>query len=159
MVSYLCVWLVMFFISFYDLSENRIPNNLLIILIIVGFSYGFQQVGVKEQILGVVIYFSGGLLLYFLKVMSAGDAKLLGVLGGIFGASAIIDVGYYIIISCGLIGLMYLFLYKVNSLGLQGGTLNLNPTNNQVNTRYKEKITMPFAPSVVIGLAMYSYFT
>ncbi|MFA0523925.1 prepilin peptidase, partial [Vibrio sp. 10N.222.52.C3] len=119
----------MFFISFYDLSENRIPNNLLIMLIIVGFSYGFQQVGVKEQILGVVIYFSGGLLLYFLKVMSAGDAKLLGVLGGIFGASAIIDVGYYIIISCGLIGLMYLFLYKVNSLGLQGGTLNLNRTN------------------------------
>jgi prepilin peptidase CpaA len=91
--------------------------------------------------------------------MSAGDVKLLGVIGLIFGASSIVDVGYYILMSCGFIGTMYLFLYKVNSLQFQGCSLSINPVNNQVHARYKEKITMPFAPSVVIGLAMYSYFT
>jgi prepilin peptidase CpaA len=146
-------------ISFHDLSENKIPNNLLIILAIVGVPFGFFDVGVKEQLFGFVLYFSGGLFLYYIRVMSAGDVKLLGVIGLIFGASSILDVGYYILMSCGFVGTMYLFLYKVNSLQFQGCSLSLNPINNQIHARYKEKITMPFAPSVVIGLAMYSYFT
>ena len=44
-------------------------------------------------------------------------------------------------------------------LEFQGCSLSVNPLNKQIHARYKEKITMPFAPSVVIGLAMYSYFT
>ena len=91
--------------------------------------------------------------------MSAGDVKLLGVIGMIFGASSIVDVGYYILMASGLIGTMYLFLFKVNNLQYQGCSLSVNPLNKQIHARYKEKITMPFAPSVVIGLAMYSYFT
>ncbi|MEZ9922414.1 prepilin peptidase, partial [Vibrio breoganii] len=30
--------------------------------------------------------------------------------------------------------------------------------NNRNIDRYKNKLTMPFAPSVVIGLVLYSYF-
>lgn len=159
MSTYISVWVILLLISFYDLSENRIPNKLLILLLIFGFFYGFQEVGLKEQALGLLLYFSSGLILYFIKVMSAGDVKLLGVIGMIFGASSIVDVGYYILMASGLIGTMYLFLFKVNTLEFQGCSLSVNPLNKQIHARYKEKITMPFAPSVVIGLAMYSYFT
>jgi prepilin peptidase CpaA len=159
MSTYISVWVLLLLISFYDLSENRIPNKLLVLLLIFGFFHGFHQIGIKEQALGLVLYFSSGLILYYMKVMSAGDVKLLGVMGMIFGASSIIDVGYYILIASGLIGTMYLFLFKVNTLEFQGCSLSVNPLNKQIHARYKEKITMPFAPSVVIGLAMYSYFT
>lgn len=159
MSTYISVWVILLLISFYDLSENRIPNKLLVLLLIFGFFYGFQEVGLKEQALGLLLYFSSGLILYFIKVMSAGDVKLLGVIGMIFGASSIVDVGYYILMASGLIGTMYLFLFKVNTLEFQGCSLSVNPLNKQIHARYKEKITMPFAPSVVIGLAMYSYFT
>ncbi|KDN28133.1 prepilin peptidase [Vibrio sp. D420a] len=159
MSTYISIWVILLLISFYDLSENRIPNKLLVLLLIFGFFYGFQEVGLKEQALGLLLYFSSGLILYFIKVMSAGDVKLLGVIGMIFGASSIVDVGYYILMASGLIGTMYLFLFKVNTLEFQGCSLSVNPLNKQIHARYKEKITMPFAPSVVIGLAMYSYFT
>ena len=159
MSTYISIWAILLLISFYDLSENRIPNKLLVLLLIFGFFYGFQEVGLKEQALGLLLYFSSGLILYFIKVMSAGDVKLLGVIGMIFGASSIVDVGYYILMASGLIGTMYLFLFKVNNLQYQGCSLSVNPLNKQIHARYKEKITMPFAPSVVIGLAMYSYFT
>lgn len=159
MSTYISIWVILLLISFYDLSENRIPNKLLVLLLICGFFYGFQEVGLKEQALGLLLYFSSGLILYFIKVMSAGDVKLLGVIGMIFGASSIVDVGYYILMASGLIGTMYLFLFKVNTLEFQGCSLSVNPLNKQIHARYKEKITMPFAPSVVIGLAMYSYFT
>ena len=159
MSTYISIWVILLLISFYDLSENRIPNKLLVLLLICGFFYGFQEVGLKEQALGLLLYFSSGLILYFIKVMSAGDVKLLGVIGMIFGASSIVDVGYYILMASGLIGTMYLFLFKVNNLQYQGCSLSVNPLNKQIHARYKEKITMPFAPSVVIGLAMYSYFT
>jgi len=104
MINYIGIWFILFLISFYDLSENKIPNKLLIILAVVGVPFGMFDVGVKEQILGFVLYFSGGLFLYFIRVMSAGDVKLLGVIGLIFGASSIVDVGYYILMSCGFIG-------------------------------------------------------
>ena len=159
MSTYISIWVILLLISFYDLSENRIPNKLLVLLLICGFFYGFQEVGLKEQALGLLLYFSSGLILYFIKVMSAGDVKLLGVIGMIFGASSIVDVGYYILMASGLIGTMYLFLFKVNTIEFQGCSLSVNPLNKQIHARYKEKITMPFAPSVVIGLAMYSYFT
>tara|TARA_Y100000588_G_scaffold335144_1_gene375132 strand:+ start:1436 stop:1915 length:480 start_codon:yes stop_codon:yes gene_type:complete len=159
MSTYISIWVILLLISFYDLSENRIPNKLLVLLLIFGFFYGFQEVGLKEQALGLLLYFSSGLILYFIKVMSAGDVKLLGVIGMIFGASSIVDVGYYILMASGLIGTMYLFLFKVNTLEFQGCSLSVNPLNKQIHARYKEKITMPFAPSVVTGLAMYSYFT
>ena len=159
MSTYISIWAILLLISFYDLSENRIPNKLLVLLLIFGFFYGFQEVGLKEQALGLLLYFSSGLILYFIKVMSAGDVKLLGVIGMIFGASSIVDVGYYILMASGLIGTMYLFLFKVNNLQYQGCSLSVNPLNKQIHARYKEKITMPFAPSVVTGLAMYSYFT
>lgn len=159
MSTYISIWVLLLLISFYDLSENRIPNKLLVLLIIFGFIHGFREVGIREQALGLLLYFFSGLMLYFVKVMSAGDVKLLGVVGLIFGASNIVDVGYYILMASGLIGTMYLFLFKVNNLEFQGCSLSINPLNKQIHARYKEKITMPFAPSVVIGLAMYSYFT
>lgn len=76
MINYIGIWFILFLISFYDLSENKIPNKLLIILAVVGVPFGMFDVGVKEQILGFVLYFSGGLFLYFIRVMSRGCQAL-----------------------------------------------------------------------------------
>lgn len=159
MLSSISIWVIIFFIACNDLMKNKIPNKLLALLFVLGILLGFGDLGMKDQFLGFLVYFIFGLILYFLKVMSAGDVKLLGVVGSLFGASSFFSVGYYILISCGLVGTMYLFLYKANALTVSEGSLCTNPINNQVHTRYGEKIAMPFAPSVVIGLAMYSYFT
>ncbi|MFA0607551.1 prepilin peptidase, partial [Vibrio sp. 10N.222.49.B4] len=49
--------------------------------------------------------------------------------------------------------------YFENKIIVLGGAAPVIDKTANLHTRYSNKVTMPFAPSVVIGLAMYSYFT
>ncbi|MFA0189241.1 prepilin peptidase, partial [Vibrio lentus] len=114
--------------------------------------------------------FCSGLILYFLRAMSAGDVKLLGVIGLYIGWGSLLDVSYYILIAAGIIGTLYLLYNRANNsemtvrryfeekIMLVSGISPDIKGEPVVHSRYSNKVTMPFAPSVVIGLAMYSYF-
>lgn len=114
-----------------------------------------------------LVVFALGFLLYLIKAMSAGDVKLLGVVGYVIGLHYVPQAMFYVLISAGLIASYYLF-YNLSFLGLSNPLLvlsepklltgsNYNGANNNV-LRYQNRLTMPFAPAVAIGLAMFFYF-
>ncbi|UPR57567.1 prepilin peptidase [Vibrio sp. ED004] len=171
----LVFWALLIIVSVYDVEKHRIPNKILILLLFLYFSSalndGFSLDTLVTSLIGAIVLFLSGLVLYFLRAMSAGDVKLLGVIGLYVGWSSLLQVSYYILIAAGMIGILYLLYNRENNseitvrryfeekLMLVSGISPHLKSEPVAHFRYSNKVTMPFAPSVVIGLAMYSYFT
>ncbi|MEZ9872194.1 MULTISPECIES: A24 family peptidase [Vibrio] len=171
----LVFWVLLVVVSVFDVKENRIPNKVLILFVllyfIIAINSGLTWGLLGTSLVGAAVFFSSGLILYFLRAMSAGDVKFLGVIGLYVGWGNLLDITYYIIISAGIIAVFYLLYNRANSesltvkgyfeekLMLVSGMSTSTKTVSTVHSRYSNKVTMPFAPSVVIGFAMYSYFT
>lgn len=167
-------WALLIAISVYDVEKHRIPNKILILLLFVYFLSMFDSnytLGFfLSSLAGFAVLFGFGLLLYFMRAMSAGDVKLLGVVGMYLGWGQILDASYFILLASGMIGPFYLLYnyansssvsikgYFQNKLILLSGVSPVKDERTNFHNRYLNKVTMPFAPSVVIGLAMYSYF-
>ncbi|EAQ52909.1 MULTISPECIES: A24 family peptidase [Vibrio] len=171
----LVFWVLLIIVSVFDVKESRIPNKVLILFVLLYFilliNGGFSWDSLVISLMGAITLFFSGLFLYLLKAMSAGDVKFLGVIGLYVGWGNLLDTSYYILISSGIIATFYLLYNNANSesltvrnyfeekLMLVSGMSTRTKNLSTVHSRYSNKVTMPFAPSVVIGLAMYSYFT
>ncbi|MCG9545042.1 prepilin peptidase [Vibrio sp. Isolate33] len=170
----LVFWVLLVVVSVFDVKENRIPNKVLILFILLYFvlsiNNGLTWGSLAISLAGSAAFFVSGLILYFLRAMSAGDVKFLGVIGLYVGWGNLVDISFYILIASGIIATFYLFHSRANSesltvrgyfeekLMLVSGISPITRKLSTVHSRYSNKVTMPFAPSVVIGLAMYSYF-
>ncbi|MEZ8984477.1 hypothetical protein OAI_05885 [Vibrio cyclitrophicus FF160] len=168
-------WALLIAVSVYDVDKHRIPNKILIMFIFLYLLSMFNSNYTLDVFLmslsGAVVFFGAGLLLYFFRAMSAGDVKLLGIVGMYLGWGQLLDASYFILVSSGVIGAFYLLYnfsnssslsikgYFENKLIVLGGAAPVVDKTAGLHIRYSNKVTMPFAPSVVIGLAMYSYFT
>lgn len=172
-------WVVMIIIAINDIRWHRIHNNLLILLLLfLVVRFLTPPVDINQifySIYGAIAFFAFGLVLFFLRAMSAGDVKLLFVVGAYVGWGNLVESGVYIIFSGGIVGALYL-LYSVSQSGDKFSFLAKNYFFNRWilrgiqyspekesavsfhHARYRNNLTMPFAPSVVIGLAMFSYF-
>lgn len=113
------------------------------------------------------VLFSIGFALYVVRAMSAGDVKLLGTVGFVVGLQYSLEALLFILCSAGIVAVFYL-LYNLSFLGVSNPLVaisepklflgsNYEGANNN-NTRYQNRLTMPFAPAVAIGLAMFFYF-
>ena len=170
MLLNLSIWSMLFMIGIKDTEKHRIPNKLLLILIflvvIEWAAMNSSLIVLQEKLLGFVIMFVIGLLLFFLKAMAPGDVKLLAVVGFLVGLSQLQSVSYWIILSAGIVGVFYAFYYSIesprfgnrvkkntNKLTIQQEALMLATRNTVI-----KKTVMPFAPAVVIGLALHQYF-
>ncbi|EEW05864.1 hypothetical protein SX4_0050 [Vibrio mimicus SX-4] len=101
--------------------------------------------------------------------MSPGDVKLLGVVGMIVGWEAMGDAAYWITISAGMVAALFMLLHyaqnpdslsqvvgRYSQQAMSGNIPILSSLQSRVSMQ--AKLTMPFAPAVVIGLAMFHYF-
>lgn len=166
----IAIWSVLFLIGIKDVEKHRIPNKLLFILILLVIiewvAMNPSLAILQEKALGGILMFAIGLLLFCLKAMAPGDVKLLAVVGFLVGLPQLQSVGYWIIISAGLVGVFYAFYYSIesprfgnrskkntNKLTIQQEALMLATRNTVM-----KKTVMPFAPAVVIGLALHQYF-
>ncbi|EGU47439.1 hypothetical protein VIOR3934_18193 [Vibrio orientalis CIP 102891 = ATCC 33934] len=166
------VWVVLFAVAVSDAKEHRIPNYLLLVI----FVLIFVDITIIDQDFSLLFYslitgitcFIVALLLYFLRVMAPGDVKLLGVIGFWVGSEHILGSVYWIAVSSVIVGLFYAVLrladspdqlrtivnkYSMLAQFGSSGTKVLR-TPKQIEQHYR----MPFAPVVVIGLALYFYF-
>ncbi|WP_029790386.1 MULTISPECIES: A24 family peptidase [Vibrio] len=172
-------WVVMIMIAINDIRWHRIHNNLLILLLLfLVVKLLIPPIDYNEilySMYGAIALFVFGLILFFLRAMSAGDVKLLFVVGAYVGWGNLVESSVYIVVAGGIVGSLYLF-YSISQSGEQVSFLAKNyffnrwilrgieshkdkgSTNLHTHVRYKNNLTMPFAPSVVIGLAMFSYF-
>jgi prepilin peptidase CpaA len=96
-----------------DLRSRRIPNALTYPAVLVAFTLrlatgSFQLI--VPAALGLAVGFLLLLPAYLLKVMGAGDLKLMAALGAFLGPATILSVFLNSLIAGGLIALMYLAL-------------------------------------------------
>ena len=180
---WLANWLLIIIIGVFDAREHRIPNYLVLTLLAVSSVVliseqfnGSGGDGVVTHLYGFIITFVVGLIFYSLKFMAAGDVKFVAVIGFILGHSAILIWVQYFAVSCCFIGTMY---WSLNRLQMQSlYTTTSKDTTNKVqgksnlihhlwiggalmksDLKQKRNITyMPFAPVLIIALAMYQYF-
>ncbi|MDN3698942.1 A24 family peptidase [Vibrio cortegadensis] len=163
------IWSVYFIIAIWDLRDNKIPNKLLLLLLCVSFVnnlyYSVSYVHFLEYFYAGMIFFLGGLLLYFIHAMAPGDVKMLGVVGFSVGLDNLSSVAYWIGVSTVIIGLLYgLFsmsdrLNSVSDMYHRYKLILLSANSISGGAEhYSNKLRMPFAPVVVIGLALHSYF-
>jgi prepilin peptidase CpaA len=166
------IWIVLFAVAVSDAKEHRIPNYLLLVI----FALVFADITLIEQNFSLLFYslitgitcFIVALLLYFLGVMAPGDVKLLGVVGFWVGSEHVLGSVYWIAVSSVIVGLFYAVLRLADSpdqlrtivnkysmlaqFGSSGTKVLRTPKGMEQHYR------MPFAPVVVIGLALYFYF-
>ncbi|MFS1865900.1 prepilin peptidase [Vibrio breoganii] len=160
-------WSIFIIIAIYDLREHRIPNFLLFWL--VGFQLGDVLVHdsalLSNFLLGFISFFLIGLALYLVRAMSPGDVKLLGVVGFYIGFDGSASFFYYLLIASGVVATFCLLDNHSNGrpsmlCTLIGNTGLIKKSSYEMwHIRYGYKLVMPFAPSVVIGLALFYYFT
>ncbi len=158
-----------------DAREHRIPNLILVIILVLCVAEKSTSVNPLDNLLWASVaglcFFSGSLLLHLIGVMAPGDVKLLGVVGFWLGWGDLRGALFWIAVSSVAIGLLYAL---VNRLGNGGsvkllvnkytmlaayGTKTLKTLEpRKLRERVEQKLRMPFAPVVVIGLAMHQYF-
>jgi len=170
-MSYL-IWLGFIVVAVTDARENRIPNlHLLIILALCILDKGLSATPVDallwSSVAGLCFFFSS-LLLHLIRVMAPGDVKLLGVVGFWLGWGNLIDATLWIALSSVLIGLLYAIMNRAESgssikqLVSKYSMIAAYGSSSQAaissGEKIERKLRMPFAPVVVIGLAMYQYF-
>lgn len=166
MVLELLMWSLLIAIAISDLKENRIPNKAILLLVVLFLVQAlFDVVSWKEGLLGGLAMFSASLGLHLIRVMAPGDVKLLGAVGLFIGWGHLTDVILYIIVAGGLIGSFFLALdianrpdrYHLSRISFSNLILLSSNQTRQV-LRY-QPLRMPFAPSVVTGLALAGYYT
>jgi prepilin peptidase CpaA len=169
---HLISWVILVAIAVSDARKYRIPNQYLLLLLASTFVEKVIYIDDLILLLGDLsagmLFFIFGLLLYFLKAIAPGDVKLLGVVGFWLGWDKMWDATLWISLSTVLIGVFYTLAHTASSSGsikqeLFRYTAFLPFGRSAFSTQAKktlvsDHIVMPFAPVVVIGLALNSYF-
>lgn len=155
-------------LSIKDITENKIPNQILLVWLCTNsLIIFFSNLSLTYAIYGGISLFTLGLLLFFLKAMSPGDVKLLGAVGYAIGWDLVLPFMFWGLIASGIVALFYV-ARNISLLGVSNPFYLIsnrrlffmsNNVGSDSNTaRYNEKLTMPFAPCVVIGLSLTLYF-
>ncbi|MGF1696781.1 prepilin peptidase [Vibrio lamellibrachiae] len=167
------IWAGLLFVATTDARENRIPNLALLYLLIITLLNQFFSseplIAISTSLLAGFIMFFGALIMHMFRIMAPGDVKLLGVIGVIVGWGQLMSTTFWIAVSSILIGALYSCMRmaenpvsfqqvvrKYTMLFAYGkGVKTALSDHTKSNT---EMLRMPFAPVVVIGLAMQSFF-
>ncbi|MEZ9862745.1 prepilin peptidase [Vibrio breoganii] len=170
-------WIGFFVIAIFDARENRIPNSLLLILIVTRLLEIFLRLDfglLLDSLVPALSMFGIGFVFFILRAMSPGDVKLLFVVGFVSGVTDVVAMSVYILLAGGLQSLFYFLHYRANRLEIRPRAnvfkrlldrvmmldLSIRDKSFLVNKkeRYADKLVMPFAPSIVTGMAMFYYF-
>ncbi|MGI4812243.1 MAG: A24 family peptidase [Janthinobacterium lividum] len=86
------------FIALADVGMRRVPNPLLLILVVgqsyvlVSHGYSLQAVTRVDALLGLIIGLGVSLPFYLFRVMGAGDVKFFAVIGFVLGFRALLPI-------------------------------------------------------------------
>lgn len=166
------IWLVLIAIAVNDAKEHRIPNRYLLVVLMLclieGVIHSNPIATLSTACLGGLALFGSSLLLHFARVMSPGDVKLLGVVGFWLGWGNLLSASAWIGVASVVVGLFYAALNQMDTrtrwqdlltkytlVFAYGRQANAMVAGEQA---FEQKLRMPFAPAVVIGLALFRYF-
>jgi len=106
---------------FFDLRERRIPNRLVVVGLIAAlatsaFDGGLAALG--DALAGMGVGLLVLLPFFVFRLIGAGDVKLMSVVGGFVGVSALLPITLYTFIAGGLLGVLSLMLCRSSSQAL-----------------------------------------
>lgn len=148
-----------------DIKSRKIKNKLTLTFIILGLLTNLIFSGVEgliNSLLGILIPIVLLFGLYALRMLGAGDIKLLSALGAVFGAREILKIMAYSFIAGGIIALVLIMvrknakerlLYLFNYLKSVLLTLHIMPYTDFEDKEDRGKF--PFAYAVFCGGLFY----
>lgn len=162
------LWSVLICLVVYDLRENRIPNKVLLILILIElFILTSKYGGILEiplqNYLGFLVCLSIGLVLYATRVLAAGDVKLMSILCFLVGLEQIGGFFAAIVFSGFVLSIFSLLSTVSRSEKNFQELLNIYVVHNIHGRLHKSGaispivFKMPFAPAIVSGFLLTPY--
>ncbi|MBY7844412.1 prepilin peptidase [Vibrio fluvialis] len=181
----IAVWVLLLLIGVFDAREFRIPNYLLMLLMVFVISELYLSsdsqwdAALAKQSGGLLVMLIVGILLYLLKVVAAGDSKLMAVIGFLLGFENLTLYAICTCFVCCVVGACFWSL-DVLASGAKDSTCKplkesrvIDSDMNSLKRYYnfetpfyrlsstlasKKQLTyMPFGPSLIIGFAMTQY--
>lgn len=164
----ICIWGLLITVGVYDARQHRIPNVLLGLLMLAGVI----QTLLLDQTFDLFVGQIGAMLMVFVLAlmchiagwMAPGDVKLLAVIGFLTGFGHLADTFFYIGVSAIFIGVMYgmlnyllLFKESVSVVGVRVYLMQPIHSRLRRESSRKPELVMPFAPVVVVGVALAQY--
>ena len=141
-----------------DLKTYRIPNYLILSGILAALAYHFSSDGFNGllfSVSGIVVGIGLLIIPYLMGGMGAGDAKLMGVVGGFLGAKGAFSAFLLIAVVGGVYALILRLIYKDELKGLSAkiyhGVLSFILTRKYVPDT---GASSPNAPKLCYGLAI-----
>ncbi|QIA64078.1 prepilin peptidase [Vibrio astriarenae] len=177
MILTILIWTNLVVIATYDAREHRIPNILVLTLVVIAllnnWSLFRSSTELTLSILAGCTLFLLSFFLFVLRAMAPGDVKLLGAVGCLLGWPNLGNGVLWICVATVLVGSFYAaYQSAIVSSGRKSTAtyidipILLNPKAISIAhnvlakpSPFEKKMVMPFAPIVVIGLSMYSYFS
>lgn len=156
--------LFLFSICVTDTLYSKIPNLLILLLLLGGFIYHALQAGpagLLTAFLGLLTGFALLLIPYMMGGMGAGDVKALAALGSLLGAGSILQVFLYMALIGGLMSVLHYAFNRnlfekcrelLNALKLFLYTRNygeLKPNSQSESLRF------PYAAAIAFGYFAY----
>jgi len=144
-----------------DIVENRIPNIVLFPALLLALVYSTALAGFTgfvESLMGLALGMAAFYPFYATGGTSAGDVKLLGVVGAFVGVQTLFIVGAATLISGGVLGVLYitwrvvkakLTVYTEHLVRLRGATgpsILISDTHDISGKTY-----IPYAPAIAFG--------
>jgi prepilin peptidase CpaA len=162
---YIGIWSVLFAIVVFDAKECRIPNKLVVLLLAVVFGdlYIIHDglLNIPSQYwLGGVVAFLVCFALYLGRLMGAGDVKLIGALGFWVGLESLLPFASAII----LMGAVQSIFYLAQKLAISQLHIKQHVNQYLAHNIYGRltrapidaiEMRIPFAPAIVVALAVY----
>ncbi|MGR5322405.1 A24 family peptidase [Vibrio sp. DNB22_17_1] len=176
-------WIILSMIGVSDAKAHRIPNQLVLMLLAILFVSCVAD-SPKELFIPALlnksaaffICFLVSLGLYLIRVMAPGDVKLIAVLGFWLGTAQLTDYLFYVSLMTVFVGPMYWALNRLKKAkqvhisaepmgsshySLAGMAVQMEMGKQQLKHTVStgQGLTyMPFAPILIMGLALQQYY-
>jgi len=149
-----------------DIATHRIPNIVLLPALALAFLVNSLLAGLPgflESVLGLVFGLAVLFPLYFVGGTSAGDVKLLGVVGAYLGANAAVTAGLATFVIGGVFGALFItwrviepiLMTHIEQLVRNFGTTSPSLIQATVTHDKPKATAFPYAPAIACG----TYFT
>ena len=141
-----------------DVLEHRIYNNVLLPTLLLAFFLntlfaGFA--GLLDSLLGLALGMAMLFPLYYLRGTSAGDVKLLGVVGALLGAKGALIAGLATLGFGGVLGVLFIAWRLIGPILASHITQIAAPTGRpMIGTTSHDsawKAVFPYAPAIACG--------
>lgn len=175
--SFVVLFVGLLLASYSDLRFRRVPNWITGLLAALGLTLNSAFPGTESGLfvslpgpLGATLSLGGlGLALvvflpfWIIRLLGAGDVKLMAAIGAFAGPSAMPDLTLFVLLSGGALALVHMVVMRsgrevmYNTAALFGQT-RAN-SSGSFNARHQTAWRMPYAVAITGGVALYAWWT